>query len=258
MPLRLLVLLLVEVALAATANAQEKVSFPGRDGVALNATLYRPVGAGPFAAIVAMHGCGEPWKARDDDWSGRLQAAGYIVLFPDSFGSRGMDPQCNVRERIMTSKDRAEDAYASAEWLASRPDVVKGKIGLLGWSNGGTAVLSASRSIRAPVGVEFRQAIAFYPGCRVFSEQSYRARVPLTILHGLADDWTPAEPCKSLSGVTFVGYPEAYHDFDHPNLAVKTRKAAFSANGSGIVTVGTNPEARAQAIARTMSLFSRM
>ena len=258
MPLRLLVLFLLEIAIAATANAQEKVSFAGRDGVALNAKLYRPVGTGPFAAIVAMHGCGGPWKARDDDWSERLQAAGYIVLFPDSFGSRGMDPQCNVRERIMTSKDRAEDAYASAEWLASRPDVVKGKIGLLGWSNGGTAVLSASRSIRAPVGVEFRQAIAFYPGCRVFSEQSYRARIPVTILHGLVDDWTPAQPCKSLSGVTFVGYPEAYHDFDHPNLAVKTRKAAFSANGSGIVTVGTNPEARAQAIAETMSLFSRM
>ena len=258
MSLRLLVLLVVEVALAATATAQEKVSLTGRDGVALSATLYRPVGTGPFAAIVAMHGCGGPWKARDDDWSERLQAAGYLVLFPDSFGSRGMGSQCNVRERVMTSKDRAEDAFAAAEWLASRPDVVKDKIGLLGWSNGGTAVLSASRSIRAPVGVEFRQAIAFYPGCRVFSEESYRARIPVTILHGLADDWTPAEPCKSLSDVSFVGYPEAYHDFDHPNLAVKTRKAAFSANGSGIVTVGTNHEAREQAIARTMSLFSRM
>jgi dienelactone hydrolase len=258
MSLRLLVLLVVEVAIAATASAQERVTVPGRDGVALNATLYRPVGTGPFAAIVAMHGCGGAWKARDDDWSERLQSAGYLVLFPDSFGSRGMGPQCNVRKRVMSSKDRAEDAFAAAEWLASRPDVVKDKIGLLGWSNGGTAALSASRSIRAPVGVEFRQAIAFYPGCRVFSEQSYRARIPVTILHGLADDWTPAEPCKSLSGVTFVGYPETYHDFDHPNLAVKTRKAAFSANGSGIVTVGTNPEAREQAIARTMSLFSRM
>ena len=89
MPLRLLVLFLLEIAIAATANAQEKVSFAGRDGVALNAKLYRPVGTGPFAAIVAMHGCGGPWKARDDDWSERLQAAGYIVLFPDSFGSRG-------------------------------------------------------------------------------------------------------------------------------------------------------------------------
>ena len=112
MPLGLLVLFLVEFALAASANAQERVSFPGRDGVALNAKLYRPVGAGPFAAIVAMHGCGGPWKARDDDWSERLQAAGDLVLFPDRFGSRGMGPQCNVPERVMTSKGIAEDEFA--------------------------------------------------------------------------------------------------------------------------------------------------
>lgn len=258
MPLHFLVLFLFTATLNASVCAQERVSFPGRGSVTLNGKLYKPAGAGPFPAIVAMHGCGGPGGVRDADWAARLQGAGYIVLFTDSFGSRGMGSQCNIRERDIKSKDRAEDAFASAEWLARRPDVLKNKLGLLGWSNGGTAVLSASRSIRAPEGVEFRQAVAFYPGCKVFAAQGYRARIPVTVMHGLADDWTPAEPCKSLSGVHFVGYPDAHHDFDHPNLPIKTRKAAFSANGSGIVTMGTHPAAREQATAQTLAIFGRM
>ncbi len=119
------------------------------------------------------------------------------------------------------------DAFAAAEWLARRSDVDAGRMGLLGWSNGGTSVLSAARDIRKPRGVEFKTAIAFYPGCRVMAEQGFRPRIPVTILHGLADDWTPAAPCQSLNGVTFVGYPEAHHDFDHPTCRCARGRRRF-------------------------------
>lgn len=240
--------------------AEEWVRVPGRDGVSLRAMLMKPAGTGPFPAIVALHGCGGlgSGSARDQDWGNRLVAAGFIVIFPDSFGSRGLRSQCNVRDREVKSKDRAGDAFATAEWLATRPEVMRSRIGLLGWSNGGTTVLSASRTIRAPKGVEFRHAIAFYPGCKVMAEQNFRARIPVTIFHGLADDWTPPEPCQKLSGVNFIGFPGAYHDFDHPNLPMRTRKAAFSARGDGIVTVGTDPAARAAATARALSIFRGM
>jgi dienelactone hydrolase len=245
------------------AKAEEWVSFPSRDGVTLKALLMKPAGAGPFPAIVALHGCGGlgtggAISARHQDWGDRLVAAGFLVIFPESFASRGMGSQCNVRDRDIKSKDRAEDAFATAEWLAARPEVMRSKIGLLGWSNGGTSVLSASRTIRAPKGVEFRHAVAFYPGCKTFAEQNYRARIPVTIFHGMADDWTPPEPCQKLPGVTFVGYPGAFHDFDYPNLPVRTRKAAFSARGDGVVTIGTDPAARAAAMSRAFAIFKSM
>lgn len=241
------------------ALAQEAISFPGRDGLTLQAKLYKPAGAGPFPTIVALHGCGGPWASRDQDWGTRLAGAGFLVVFPDSFGSRGLGSQCTTRERSIRPRQRAEDAFAAAEWLAGRADVSRSRIGLIGWSNGGSTVLSAARTGRGPRGVEFRQAVAFYPGCRTYAEEgTYRTRIPVTILHGLADNWTPAEPCRSLPGTRFVGYEGAHHDFDHPNLPIRQRKAAYTADGSGVVTVGTHPEARAQAISRTLALFRGM
>lgn len=245
------------------AQAQEWVDIPGRNNVRLRAMMFKPAGPGPFPAVVALHGCGGLGSARGlnprhADWAARLQAAGFIAIFPESFSSRGLGSQCNVRDRDVRSKDRAYDAFATAEWLAARSDVDKSRIGLLGWSNGGTSVLSASRTIRAPKGVEFRHAVAFYPGCKAMAEEDFRARIPLTILHGLADDWTAPEPCRSLPGVRFVGYDGAHHDFDHPSLPMRTRKAAFSKNGSGTVTIGTHPEAREDAIRRVMGIFSGM
>lgn len=245
------------------SQAQEWVSYPAREGVTLKALLMKPAGLGPFPAIVALHGCGGlgtggAMSARHQDWGNRLVSAGFIVIFPESFASRGMGSQCNVRDRDIKSRDRAEDAFATAEWLAARPDVMRSKIGLLGWSNGGTTVLSASRTIRAPKGVEFRHAVAFYPGCKTFAEQNYRTRIPVTIFHGMADDWTPPEPCQKLPGVTFVGYPGAHHDFDYPDLPIRTRKAAYSARGDGIVTIGTDPAARAAAMSRAFAIFKGM
>lgn len=255
-------LLALSLLLVQPAAALDWVTIPGRDGVNLRSILMKPAGLGPFPAIVALHGCGGlagHLNSRHKDWADKLVAAGFLVVFPDSFGSRGLGTQCNVRDRDIRSKDRAEDAFAAAEWLATRPEVMRSKIGLLGWSNGGTATLSASRSIRAPKGVEFRQAVAFYPGCRAFAgEGSYRARIPVTIFHGLADDWTPAEPCRNLAGVRFIGYEGAYHDFDYPDMALRKRGAAFSADGSGQVTQGTHPEARRDAMAKALAIFRGM
>src|SRR4051794_36604010 len=65
-----------------------------KDGARLKGFVYRPAGKGPFPAIVAMHSCDglgsadSPVAARYSDWGERLAAAGFVVLFPDSFASR--------------------------------------------------------------------------------------------------------------------------------------------------------------------------
>ncbi len=128
----------------------------------------------------------------------------------------------------------------------------------MGWSNGGSTALEVAGQPAAAGPGGFRAVIAFYPGCRVLLKRGWVARAPTTILHGLADDWTPAEPCEKLAaqgGARFVGYADAYHDFDHPSLPLRNRKAAYSERADGMVTIGTNAEARAQAIAATMAIL---
>lgn len=252
----------------ARAGGYELVNIPS-DGGALSGVLYRPAGPGPFPAIVALHGCGGLWRhdgrlsIRHADWGERLSQAGYLVLMPDSYGSRGLGSQCGVKElTVRPSRERVADASAARQWLQARGDVKADSIALLGWAGGGATVLAAVRSDRKPSDQkpDFTRAIAFYPSCRFQLEsESFTARIPLLMLMGDADDWTPAAPCDFLAKaaakrgekVELVLYPGALHDFDHPRLEVRERSdIAYSATGTGKATVGTNPAAREDALKR--------
>ncbi len=255
-------------ASAALAGGYERVSIP-MDGGHLDGVFFRPPGTGPFPAVVALHGCGGLWREqgklslRHADWGERLAAAGFAVLMPDSYGSRGLGSQCGVKDlTVRAGRERVADAAAARIWLQQRDDIRAGRIALLGWSGGGSSVLTAIRKDRRPADgrPDFTRAVTFYPSCRAQSESpSFAARLPLLILMGEADDWTPAGPCSYLAKaaqgrgekVEFVLYPGAVHDFDHPRLEVKEREnIAYSASGTGKVTVGTNPAAREDALRR--------
>jgi dienelactone hydrolase len=260
----------------AAAAAPELVEI--HEGAAkLKAYLYRPAGDGPFPAVVALHGCGGlsgrsgPVSTRHRDWGERLSAAGFVVLFPDSFGSRGLASQCNVRERsVRTARERVADAIAARRWLQNQSWVVSGRVSLLGWQNGAVAALWAIRR-RGSTGAnesaaDFRSAVVLYPGCRRLSQTEWSARVPTLVLVGAADDWGPASACEQMvasargrsAQTQIVVYPGAYAEFDHPNMPMRQLTGlAFSADGSGHAHSGTNPAARADAIKRVPEWLSR-
>jgi len=105
----------------AVAGGPEPVEF--RDGdVTLKAMIYRPEGAGPFPAIIGMHDCsgladpsgGVASKYRE--WAQLLVKDGFIVLFPESYSSRGIGNQCSARSRpVRPDHERVADANASRE-----------------------------------------------------------------------------------------------------------------------------------------------
>ena len=247
-----------------------KIEAPGERAAELTAYLRRPASDKPVPAIVALHGCGGLFTAvgrfstREADWADRLVAEGYAVLFPDSFNPRGYRQICTIvgTDRPIRPRQRADDAAAAAVWLAQQPFVDAARLALLGWSNGGSTVLAAvdaSRNAnRAP---SFRAAIAFYPGCRPYAGRAtWTPAVPLTILIGSADDWTPPEPCRALAGqhaVRLIEYAGAVHGFDAPNSPRRTRTdVGLSARGDGLVEVGTDPVARAAAIETVRGLLA--
>ncbi|SIP97501.1 Dienelactone hydrolase [Bosea sp. TND4EK4] len=257
----------------ALASGYERVEIP-MDGGLLDGVMFRPAGTGPFPAVVALHGCGGLWREpgklslRHSDWGERLAATGFVVLMPDSYGSRGLGSQCGVKDlTVRAGRERTGDVAAARLFLQQRADVRPAAISLIGWSGGGSTVLNAVRKDKAPNDgkPDFRRAVTFYPGCRAQSETpSFAVRMPLLILMGADDDWTPVAPCSYLTraaqmrgeAVELVTYPGAVHDFDHPRLDLKEREnVAFSASGTGKVTVGTNPAARADALKRVESFL---
>ncbi len=258
------------------AQAEPEMAQVPAEDVALNAIIYRPAGLGPHPAVIALHGCGGLFNAngrpsaRHADWGQRLAAQGFLVVMPDSFGSRGLASQCGVGSRaVRASRERVADVLATKTWLQGRPDVKPDAISLIGWSNGGATVLAAIRADRKPGDLtpDIARAVAFYPGCRGQDESpNFRARLPLLILMGEADDWTPPGPCVSLARaaalrgepVAIKLYPNAYHDFDHPDRALTQRSGlAFSAGGDGRATIGTNLAAREDALDRVPRFLAR-
>ncbi|MCC7484357.1 MAG: dienelactone hydrolase family protein [Burkholderiales bacterium] len=281
---RLVPLVLCVALFAATAHSRAAdyetawVSFPALkpfEGkpVELDALVYRPSGPGPFPALIPLHGCGGMFTSQGyptasyRNWADILVSRGYVALLVDSFNPRGHWSICDQRERtILESRERAEDAYAALRWLEAQPFVARGRLGLLGWSNGATGTLYAMRESRPARG--FRAAVAFYPGCRAISRSRppYRPYAPLIVLSGEADDWTPAAPCVALAEsakreggpMEIVTYPGAHHSFDRINLPLRYRPTVRNPNNPGRLgaTVGENPAARDDAIRRTLEFFA--
>ncbi len=261
----LLAALAALAALNASARA-EPVNIPTVN-VTLTADLSLPEGPGPFPVVVALHGCngmrsddGQRLNARHRDWVPRLTAAGYAVLSLDSFSARGTQEVCTAKVRTVPPVMRADDVRAALVWLGTRADIDPKRIALLGWSHGAMTILWTVRpkfldGLPLPMA-----AVAYYPGCSEIAKiPGWKPTVPLTMLTGALDDWTPAAPCRALAaqagGIRYIEYPDAHHAFDAPNLPVRVRTGLGRVKG-GEAHVGTNPEARAASIAAVMALLA--
>jgi len=270
------------IAVAASTVAQEHVRFPSLDAdltkgppTELDGYLFRPAGEGPFPAVVALHGCGGLFaangrriNARHRDWAERLTGLGYVVLFPDSLNPRGIAQVCTKRDPpVWPGTHRVRDAYAALGFLSRQRFVRPDRVAVMGWSHGGSTTLwvasrAAERRVKDLPG-RFRIAVAFYPGCMDADRRQWRAAIPVQILAGEADDWTPASTCRALAErtraagdpVEFIAYPDAPHGFDAPNQPRTVRQGVFTP--SGTATVGTEPRARADAIRRVPEILQR-
>ena len=146
---------------------------------------------------------------------------------------------------------------------------------LLGWSHGGSTALATldasqvevARFREAPDAPFFRAGIAFYPGCTAAASNArWRPAVPMEILIGAADDWTPAKPCIDLAErarerewpLQTIVYPGAHHGFDAPSGRVRHRADVPNGvvPGAG-VHVGPDPAARADANVRVESFLRK-
>lgn len=259
---------------APRAGEPERVTIAPmhRDGVALTGFLLRPSGSrARTPAIVLMHGCGGPVtpsgriRPRERAWMERFAQAGYASLLVDSFNPRGVRSTCGTPTKGLSGEeDRPFDAYAALRWLKARGDIDGARIALMGWSHGGTSVLSAaSQGNVERLGREagrFRLVVSFYPGCRLLARTDYRAGLPLLVHLGEADDWTPVRHCQTLARKvranggairTFL-YPGAHHGFDLPSGEVRERRLS----SGRVVHSGADPAARDLAIARTLEALA--
>jgi dienelactone hydrolase len=261
---------------AHSQTAPQRVTFPSADGrTKLTGYLFTPaVQRGAKApAVVMMHGRAGAYSAnangrydettlshRHQAWGELWAGQGYVALLVDGFGPSGY-PQGFARfsyenrpAELNEVTVRPLDAYGALTWLRKRPDVAADRIGLQGWSNGGSATL-ATMSADAPGlnGMGFRVALAFYPACGLKGqfEGGYRPYAPVHVFHGTADEEVSPRRCGELversraegGTVDIQFYQGATHSFDDPGAKRQSNAA--------------NAAATDDAVQRSMQLFAQ-
>ena len=224
----------------------------------LTGYLFEPSSAGPHAAVVMLHGRAGPYSSlasgvytaatlskRHKEWGEFWAERGYIALLVDSFGPRGFPsgfPKGSYENRppaVSEQTVRPLDAYGALRYLRGRRDIIAGRIGVQGWSNGGMTVL-VTMSDHAP-GIDgptpetgFRAAIAEYPGCGMDAIKGrYVSYSPILMMIASADEEVSPKRCEEFaekarasgSDLNPIVYPGAEHNFDDPGKTKQSNPA---------------------------------
>lgn len=199
-------------------SAAERITFTTDNAeapISIGAYLSVPAGDGPFPAAILMHGCtgleresaSMPWRGLNDH-ARFLNDHGYVTLIVDSHGSRGIRVPAAWHDSCRDGKgfrERVGDAYGAAAYLESLPVVAKGRIALIGLSQGGSTVLNslavAEQYRRKP---RLSAGVAIYPDC-IFGGHPQAFYAPILILAPELDDITPLPECKTVVKLAEAG-----------------------------------------------------
>ena len=271
---RLFGLVLCGFALNVTAN---EIAIPSPAGT-MRAFWFEapsePQGNTPAPVVISLHGCGGQYlsngslsaAAKEDQK--RFNAVGVHVLALDSFAHHGVQSICATPDanRTVNEQTRRADLQAAYLWLATKTNVDIKRVVLVGRSHGAQTILHAIENQFIQTSpIRPIAAIALYPGCSKFLKQfRYQIAVPLTLLVGELDNWTPPLPCAQLARsagsdtakISFEQYADSYHGFDGTS-AVQVRSNVGNTR-SGTATVGGNPHARAASHEKIMQLVRQI
>ncbi len=203
-------------------------------GNPLKSVLFIPASATTVPAVVVLHGSGGLWSSTDETklasqfngWIDSFRVHKIAALFIDSYTPRGVKTFHDVAppENIFLAAEfvRPRDAYEGLTYLRTNGRIKSEKIALLGFSHGGTTVLSTivdatavtkstawsliSNNITYTTGVltpaakptagGFVAAVSYYPGAAMFSyygrpgtpsNGKYQNYAPL-LLHAAGND----------------------------------------------------------------------
>lgn len=259
------------VPAAAQAPAEvppERVVFPSVDEAQtpLVGYLYAPANVeGAAPAVVLMHGRAGAYSSLADGvydastltmrhkfWARYWAARGYYAIVVDGFGPRGYPGgfgRGSYSERpdeVNEVTVRPLDAYGALKYLRTLPGVDDDRIGLMGWSNGGSATLATMADDKPGDmrRIGFRAGIAMYPACGLhnrFARTGYTTYAPVKVYMGTDDEEVSHDRCRDLIGtarargqdVEFLSYRGASHSFDDPGR----RRQGVAANARATADV---------------------
>src|SRR5438309_2251382 len=215
-----IVVVLLFCVVAAFASDGKQVSYKsGNDTV--TAQLYTPAGKGPFPALIVIH---EWWGLNDwvKEQAAKLADQGYLTVAIDLYRGKVAASPDEAHELMRgVPEDRARrDLKAAFDYLESRPDVKKSKIGAIGWCMGGGYALDVALDEPTLAAV-----VINYGHLATDPTELKKINAPILGLFGAQDRGiTPEDVHKFGDALDKLGkkidvtiYPDAGHAFENPN-----------------------------------------
>jgi dienelactone hydrolase len=179
----------------------------------------------PVPAVVIAHGSAGVSNEREFWWADHLNDMGVAAFVVDSFTPRNIRETATDQTQLSTAANVA-DALVALRLLATHPKLDRQRIGVMGFSKGGqVALYTALEPFRRAVindQTRFAAHAPLYPACNSWQVSDQVTGVPMLMLLGGRDNYTPPEPCQEYAqwfkskntDVTVIVYPNAYHGFD--------------------------------------------
>ena len=237
-------------------ETQGRIDFhsgpPGAETAAIWGYLALPPGAARVPAMVLMHGSSGLNAGSRVHYSELLNRHGIAAFYVDSFTGRGIGS--SVRDQaVLSYGDNTRDAFVALRLLRRHPRIDPARIGVMGFSRGGTVSWSAAiRDYYAQFRRErlgFALHVPYYPGCN-FGPAAATTGAPILFLLGGADNWTRAEHCvdfvrhlqRTNPRIEYKIYPGAHHAWDSPAADGRLIPIRAAQNVTGCDTVLTNAD----------------
>jgi carboxymethylenebutenolidase len=227
-PILCAALVLALATVTPQSRAQQPVTFPSGDSTA-QGFLYLPHGAGPHPALIVIH---EWWGL--NDWikreSAGYAAKGYVALAVDLYrGKVATTPDlAHELSRGLPQDQGVRDLTSAVNYLRSRKDVKRDRIGAVGWCMGGGFALQLA--IASPT----LKAVAINYGS-LATDKNALSRIHAAVLgnFGGQDQGIPPDAVHAFEAtmqslgkpVDAKIYPDAGHAFENPNNQTGYRPA---------------------------------
>ena len=180
--------------------------------------------AGPVPLVICCHGS-LGWRGHHHEYMVRFLEMGIAVFRVHSFDARQVVSVVEDQMQV-TMASMIVDSYRALQLLSTHPRIDAAKIGITGWSLGGSVALYSGwepvAERLASGGERFAAHLPLYPAAHVRPEERRWTRAPIRVLIGGDDDYTPAWFATELADelrpagvdIEVTVYPDAQHSFD--------------------------------------------
>jgi dienelactone hydrolase len=177
----------------------------------------------PANTIVVIHGSGGV-TAHEEAWALQLKNEGYNTVIIDSYTKRGISSHPGKIIDNFGADDRAREIVKLAKWVKTQ-QWHKGKIGLIGFSQGGSAILALSSKLRMEIMNKVSEddikivdfAVLYYPGCTIAppdKEPLFPMQIHFAQQDDLAQPWRCYPNTLTHKNFELFFYENARHTFD--------------------------------------------